>query len=197
MQDQQPEPEQLPHLTIPRATVFYVAVFALACLWSAFTEPGLDLLLRAPKALAVPWWAGGALAGLGLVALTMLAEPIFPALRRLSEQLAPLVAPFHTSRILTFALLSGICEEALFRGPMQHGLGYVLASLIFALLHGGTSRRFIAWSTFALLAGLCFGLLAEIYGSFWPAALAHVVVNGINLRRLAPVWSRLADKEQQ
>ena len=179
------------------ATVFYAAVFALACAWAAFTEPGLDLLLRAPKDLALPWWAGGVLVGVGLVLLTILAEPVFPALRRLSEQLAPLVAPFHASRILSLALLSGICEEALFRGPMQHGLGYVPASLIFALLHGGTSRRFIAWSTFALLAGLCFGLLAEIYGSFWPAALAHVVVNGINLRRLAPVWSRLADKEQQ
>ena len=198
MRDEQPpDADEAPQLGVGMAIIFYGLVLAAALVWAAFTEPGLDLMLAAPRELAVPWWAAGLATGLALVLATMVAEPIFPALRRLAQQMAPVVAPFHLRRIGTLALLSGLCEEALFRGPMQHSLGYVAASVIFALLHGGISKRYIAWSTFALVAGLCFGLLTELYGSFWPAALAHVVVNGINLRRLQPVWQAMADREEQ
>ncbi len=195
MNPTEPDLPEMPRLTLGMATVFYLALGGIAAAWAAFTEPGLNLLLRAPKDLALPWWLAGLAVGLLLVLATMLAEPRVPALRRLSELLAPMVAPFHPGRIALLALLSGVCEEALFRGPFQHSLGYVAASVVFGLMHGGLSKRYIAWSTFALVAGLTFGLLAEVYGSFWPAALAHVVVNGINLRRLKAVWLRLEGKE--
>ncbi len=190
-----PAPPDLPRLTLPMAAVFYLGFGAVAVAWAAFTEPGVELLWRAPAEHSVPWWLAGPGVGLLLVLATILAEPRVPALRKLSELLAPMVAPFHLPRIAVLAMLSGVCEEALFRGPFQHSLGYVAASVIFGLLHGGLSKRYIAWSTFALIAGLSFGLLAEVYQSFWPAALAHVVVNGINLRRLQAVWLRLEGKE--
>ena len=133
---------------------------------------------------SLPWWLAGLLVGAGLVAVSWLAERLWPAMARLSAELAASVGPVGVGQAVVWALASGLAEEALFRGAVQHALGYVAASLIFALLHGGVSRRLIAWSTFALLAGLCFGLLVEAYGCLWPAVLAHVVVNAINLRRL-------------
>ena len=195
--ERSPDTTEAPQLGVGMAAVFYGLTLAGALAWAAFTEPGVDLLLASPRDLALPWWGAGLGTGLALVLATMVAEPLSPALRRLARQMAPMVAPFHPSRIVALALLSGICEEALFRGPVQHSLGFVGAALIFALLHGGISKRYIAWSTFALVAGLCFGLLTELYGSCWPAALAHVVVNGINLRRLQPVWQAMAKGEGQ
>lgn len=177
-------PTTPPALTTPAAVAFYLGVLLVAVVWAFFTEPGLSLLTAWPQERAVPWWAAGLAAGLALVVGTMLAEPVFPALQRLSAELAQMLVPITPARVVILALLSGLCEEALFRGPVQHSLGYVLASLAFALLHGGLSARYFAWSTFALIAALLFGLLAELYSSFWPGALAHVVVNGINLRRL-------------
>ncbi len=184
MEHRPDDKDALPRLSTPMAVSFYLGMLFVAMLWSALTEPGLELLLRAPALRAIPWWGAGVGVGVVLVFGTMIAEPIFPAMRQLVEELAPIVAPFDAGRVLTLAICSGVAEEALFRGPCQHTLGYVVTSVLFALLHGGFSRRYIAWSTFALVAGLSFGLLVQAYGSVWPAVLAHIVVNAINLRRL-------------
>lgn len=176
--------------------LFYLGMLGIAALWASWTDPGLAMLWRAPVTRTVPGVAAGVGVGLGLVVVTMLAEPWVPALRRLAEEIAEVVAPVTAGRVMTFALASGIAEEALFRGPVQHSVGFVLASVGFALLHGGISSRYIAWSTFALLAGLSFGVLAEAYQSIWPPAIAHVVVNGINLARLARI-ATAADGEDK
>jgi len=175
---------QRPHLRLALAAAFYGALLVAAAGWAVLTEPGLALLTGQPVARAVPWWAAGLGAGLALVLLTSLAESCTPAVRELAQELAVLVAPATWPRVLVLAVLSGVCEEALFRGPVQHVFGFVLASVGFALLHGGLSPHYRVWSAFALLAGLTFGALAVAYASPWPAALAHVVVNAINLRRL-------------
>jgi len=177
-------PDARATLTIPAMVSFYLATLFVAVVWAAFTEPGFDLLLGAPADKAVPWWAAGAGTGIALVLMSIAAEPLMPSLRRLARELAAILQPITIPRVLAIALCSGIAEEALFRGPVQHSIGYVAASVVFALLHGGVSQRYIAWSTFALVAGLSFGLLADVYGSVWPPALAHVVVNGINVTRL-------------
>jgi membrane protease YdiL (CAAX protease family) len=80
--------------------------------------------------------------------------------------------------------LSGLAEEALFRGPVQYVAGLWLTSLGFGLLHGGSRRELWPWTLFAMVAGLAFGELTRRYGSPWPATLAHVLVNAVNLRRL-------------
>ena len=173
-----------PRLSLSVAAAFYAGTLALAVGWAWLTEPGLALLTAPPAALPLPWWAAGLATGLALVGISALAERSLPAMRELAAELALLVGTSDVPRALILALLSGVAEEALFRGPVQHALGYVIASVGFALLHGGVSARYLPWSTFALLAGLSFGLLAEAYHSVWPAALAHVVVNAINLHRL-------------
>ncbi len=172
-------------MTTPAVVSFYLAVLCAAIVWAGFSEPGLVMLWRLPVEASVPGWAAGIATGLALVVASIIAEPFVPSLRRLSREIRQAVAPITTTRVAVLALTSGIAEEALFRGPVQHSFGYVVASVLFALLHGGLSKRYIAWSTFALLAGLSFGLLVEVYQSIVPAALAHVVVNGINLARLA------------
>ncbi len=179
------KPADLPHLRLASAVAFYVGVLVLAAIWSMLMSAGLLPILAIPKDKTLPWWLAGVGAALAIVVVTALAERHSPALRRLSAELGDLVAPVTLPRVLVLAGLSGICEEALFRGPVQQTLGLVPAALVFALLHGGLSRRYLAWSLFALLAGLCFGVLADVYASVAPAAIAHIVVNAINLRRLA------------
>lgn len=178
-----PHPAE-PALGLGPAALFYAAILAVAVIASLWTQPGLALLTAQPRPLALPWWLAGAGAGLGIVIATALVQRRSQALQRLADELAEMVAPVTWPRVAVLALLSGICEESLFRGPLQHAIGLLPAALAFALLHGGLARRYLAWSAFALVAGLAFGLLADAYASILPAALAHIVVNAINLRRL-------------
>lgn len=172
-------------MTTGMVVVFYGATMAVALAWSAFTDGGAPRLWRAPVAIdSQPWWLAGLLAGTALLALSWLAEAVWPAMRNLTAELAAALGPIGTGRAVAWALASGLAEEALFRGPVQDLVGWPIAALLFAAMHGGTSRRLIAWSTFALCAGALFGLLADRYNSLWPAVLAHVLVNGVNLRRL-------------
>ena len=166
------------------ATLFYGAVAGVAVLGAAWTSAGVRLLTRAPLARPCPWWVAGLAAGAGLVAATRLAEHLWPALRRLGSELAKLVGPCHWPRVLALAGLSGLAEEALFRGPVQDFAGLWLTAALFAGLHGGGRRELWSWTVFALVAGVVFGALAQVYASPWPAAVAHVLVNALNLRRL-------------
>jgi uncharacterized protein len=195
--DQQPPDEIAPQkMTSPMVLSFYAAVLFVAVVWAGLSEAGVESLWRLPVERALPGWLAGVLVGLTLVLVTAIAEPLMPSLRSLSAEIAGLVAPITAGRVVVFALSSGIAEEALFRGPVQNTLGYVVASVLFALLHGGVSARYIAWSTFALVAGLSFGLLADQYASIWPSVIAHVVVNAINLARLARVTPETDDQGQ-
>lgn len=182
-----------PPLTMRTAALFYAVLFVLAVAWAGMTRPGVHLLLGSPVERSLPWWGAGLLACLALIVVTVILESRSAGLRRIGAEMAQVVAPITWPRALGLALFSGVAEEALFRGPLQYALiaslggpaGYAVTSLAFALLHGGVKPRYLPWSTFALLAGLVFGLLAGAYESPWPAALAHVVVNAVNLRRLA------------
>ncbi len=83
------------------------------------------------------------------------------------------------------AILSGLGEELFFRAAMQPSLGLLPTSLLFALLHLQPGRGPGAWSLFALAAGLLLGLLTLQTGNILAATVAHILVNWVNLRRLA------------
>lgn len=134
------------------------------------------------------WWIDlglGVASGLLLLALWWAAERVFPLARELGGLLAQALGPLTGSEALALALLSGFAEELFFRGAVQGTLGWVAATLLFGLLHSGPGRPFRLWTMFALVAGVVFGLVMEWRGNLLGPVAGHVLVNAVNLRRLA------------
>ena len=134
------------------------------------------------------WWLDLAL-GIGagglLLGIWKAAEIAFPLARQLESQLADLLGPLTPSEVMALALLSGVAEELFFRGAVQGAVGWIPASLLFALLHTGPGPAFRLWAVFAALAGLLLGALMMWRGNLLGPILAHGLVNGVNLWRLA------------
>jgi membrane protease YdiL (CAAX protease family) len=153
--------------------------------------------------------AGGCAAGLGIGLAIVLAGVRLERVAwyrrmalRLREAVVRLLGPDLRRPAFVVALYSSVGEEALFRGVLQPWLiscaggvlppaaaavaGVVGASLVFALSHlapGVDELR--PWPAFAVVVGLLLGGLTVCAGSLLPAVLAHVVINWLNLRRLA------------
>ena len=127
----------------------------------------------------------GVAAGLSLVALWWMVGRRFSAARRFEDLLSGLLGSLDTTQAIGLALLSGFAEELFFRGAVQDAWGFWLASALFAALHTGRDRGLWVWTVFALLAGALFGGLVLWTGNLLAAIVAHVLVNAINLTRLA------------
>lgn len=160
------------------AALFYGALVLVAGAIGALLgrnvfEPG------GPLALALSL---GAATSAATVALGVVAYRAFPVLRNLSEEIAPLVVDGARGRdLVLLALLSGVGEEALFRGALQPEIGIVAASLLFGALHIGPDRRYLAWTAWAVGAGFLFGALYEWTGGILAPALAHALHNAATL----------------
>jgi CAAX protease family protein len=161
-------------------------VLALAGgLWIGFARGVIPLALfvdrrRFPLDLAV-----GVAAGLLLVGVWRLASRLLPAARDLEAALARVLGAIPASEAIALALLSGFAEELFFRGAVQGVVGFLPATLLFALLHSGPGRAFRLWTIFAALAGLLFGGLLLWRGNLLAPVTGHFVVNAINLRNLS------------
>ncbi|HVR30006.1 MAG TPA: CPBP family intramembrane glutamic endopeptidase, partial [Thermoanaerobaculia bacterium] len=107
------------------------------------------------------------------------------AARRFEALLRGVLGSLDASQAVGLALLSGFAEELFFRGAVQGAWGYGWATVLFAALHTGRDRGLWVWTVFALAAGLAFGGLVIWTGNLLPAVVAHVLVNAINLTRLA------------
>jgi membrane protease YdiL (CAAX protease family) len=105
--------------------------------------------------------------------------------QRLAEALASLLGPLGLSTCLLLAAVSGIAEEALFRGALQPRVGLVAASLIFGLAHFVPRREYAPWTVFSVAAGLLLGLLFEATGNLVAPIVAHAGINAVNLRLLS------------
>lgn len=136
-----------------------------------------------------PWdalWAVAAtLPPLGLFWLCLKTpwEPIRTITRILDETLVPLFRDCTTMQLLAIAAMAGLGEEMVFRGVLQaaaaeeiggaygDGLGLLIASVLFGLLHPITP-------TYALLAGL----IGLYLGWLWLATgnlLTPIIVHGL------------------
>ncbi len=109
--------------------------------------------------------------------------------RFLEGHLAGALEGLHLSQALLLALASGVAEELLFRGVIHAALvgslglpqGLVLGAVIFGLAHLGPDRRFLGWTAYAVVMGLCLGGLFHLTGSLQAPIALHVTVNGLSL----------------
>jgi membrane protease YdiL (CAAX protease family) len=153
--------------------------------WIGFREGEIPLRLFLDVR---EWWLDlllGVGAGLLLLGLWKGAERGSSLARDLEEQLGEALGPLGWQEVIALAVLSGFAEELFFRGAVQEAFGWLPATVLFALLHTGPGRAFRLWTLFALLAGLLFGGLMELRGNLLGPVVAHVLVNAINLWRLA------------
>lgn len=131
--------------------------------------------------------AVGVVTACGTVASGLLLYRWSPAIREISDELAPRLVDGARGRYLILvSVFSGVGEEALFRGALQPSLGIVLASLLFGAIHVGPDRRFLIWTLWAVGAGFLFGFLYEWTGGILAPMTAHVLHNAATLL----LWKR-------
>lgn len=120
-----------------------------------------------------------------LLAVWEAGRRVFPSARQLEARLAELLGPIDPSEVVGLALLSGFAEELFFRGAVQGSWGWLAATALFALLHTGPGPVFRLWTLFAAIAGLVLAGLMIWRGNLLAPVVAHGLLNGINLARLA------------
>jgi membrane protease YdiL (CAAX protease family) len=163
------------------AVLFYgpLILFAYALLlwrhgWGLFRpEPGW-----------IAWSVAAALLALGVVVLSRWLGGRFSWARDMEGEFLQVLGPLTPMEAVALALLSGIGEEAFFRGVLQPRLGLLWTTTIFGAVHVPFSVRLIPWTIFAWLMGLVLGLLFDWSGSLVPPVVAHALINGINLMAL-------------
>jgi hypothetical protein len=129
--------------------------------------------------------------GLGLVAGTLVILLSDQLTRRtragdaLARALADTLGPLAPAQCALLAGLSGVAEEAFFRGVLQPWLGLAAASLLFGLAHFVPRRDLLPWSVFAVAAGFLLGMLFESTGNLVAPVTAHATINAVNLHLLS------------
>jgi membrane protease YdiL (CAAX protease family) len=159
--------------------ILEASLLLIAAIWLHFSNIHLlEKLQIVPTAFL--WGLGAAtLSTLLTVILIILGKniPGLIELRKMSEEtLAPLLHKFNFVDILLLSVVSGFCEEVLFRGVIQSQGGIWATSLAFGLFHDPSLRQ-KAYVIFACLAGLGLGYLYNSTGNLWSAISAHVVHN--------------------
>jgi uncharacterized protein len=166
------------------AWLFYLALALAGALWIGLRRGVIPLRLFVdPRA----WWidtALGAGAGLALLGFWQALLARLAAARRLEGHLAELLGGLSVPQAVALAAISGFAEELFFRGAVQGAVGWLAASLLFALLHSGPGREFRLWTLFAASAGLLFGALMLWRGNLLAPVVAHFLVNAVNLGRM-------------
>jgi membrane protease YdiL (CAAX protease family) len=181
-----PGPRPRPPL-VRLALVFYGALLLAALAWAAFAGRSLVWLPPASAGTAgSPLWAFGA--GVLMAAIVVLVSRQLTERTRFGEQLARSLAaalgPLTLAECWLLALVSGIAEEAFFRGALQPQIGLLAASLVFGAAHFVPRRELLPWTLFAVVAGFLLGWLYDATGSLLAPIVAHAGINGINLRLL-------------
>jgi len=128
---------------------------------------------------------GLALAGIGvgavIVGVVHVGIRAVPGVDRAAKEMAGMLGPITPREAIWLAVFSGLAEELLFRGALWSHLGLWGTTLLFGLVHIVPRRALWGYPLFAAGAGLMLGILRDASGSVFPAMLAHVTVNGLNL----------------
>lgn len=167
------------------AWIFYLVLALAGGLWIGWRQGqvGLGEFIDLQT-----WWLDlglGAAAGLLLLGIWELARRHFGTARQLESQLAEILGPLQPPEIIGLALISGFAEELFFRGAVQGSWGWFPATVLFALLHTGPGAAYRVWTAFAGIAGLVLAGLMVWRGNLLAPVVAHALVNGLNLGKLA------------
>lgn len=173
------------------ALFFYGALGCIALVWRMST-PGASILHAPghPTSFDGVGGVGGALlAGLLVGGISLGLSEALTRLSDLGESLADtlgesLVGISMADGIL-LAFASGVAEEMFFRGALQPAVGLVWASVLFGACHFLPRKELVLWSVYAVAMGFALGWLFEATGHLVAPIAAHVLVNAVNLPRLA------------
>jgi membrane protease YdiL (CAAX protease family) len=170
------------------ALLFYGLLLGVA--WLIALWAGVSLLYLSPEAaraglrpLRDP--AVGFLTGALVVVLSHQLTERLPAGARLADALGAVLGRLSIPECLLLAAISGVAEEAFFRGLLQPFVGLLAASLIFGLAHFVPRRDLAPWALFAVIAGFVLGALFELTGNLVAPVVAHATINAVNLRLLS------------
>jgi len=170
------------------AALFYGSLTVVAAIWCGLRGFGVSLTGQSPAASLLL----GATTAACTLSLGLLAYRVLPALRSISEELAPrLVDGADRRSLVLVSVFSGVGEEAFFRGAIQQEFGLVAASLLFGLAHIGPDRRYLVWTAWAVLAGFVFGALYDLSGGLLAPVSAHAAHNAATLL----LWKRSRTKK--
>jgi membrane protease YdiL (CAAX protease family) len=166
----------------------YTLLAAAALAWNGWAGRHWAYLDPAAAEAGVRW---GRDLGLGLVLAAAVIGVSHVVTTRtrwgadLARELAALLGPLTLAECAALAALSGIAEEAFFRGALQPRLGWLAASVLFGLAHWAPRRTLWPWTGFALITGGALGALFEATGNLVAPITAHAAINAVNLRLLA------------
>lgn len=181
------------------ALIFYGLMGCAALLWR-MAVPGESILYPSLEAAKGAWSLGAAVfvglaVGLAAVGVSELLTRWTDLGEGLADVLGESLAGIGMGDAILLALASGVAEEMLFRGALQPAVGLVWASLIFGACHFLPRKELMLWSVYAVLMGLAFGWLYQWTGHLVAPIAAHVLVNGINLPRLARRYEERSSDE--
>ncbi len=170
------------------ALIFYALMLLAAALWSAIAGDSLfyasvSAEARGPDPLRD--LAAGALAGAIVIGLSRQLTRHSRWGADLARALAAVLGKLSLAHCVLLAAVSGIAEEAFFRGALQPRIGLLGASLLFGLAHFVPRREFLPWAGFSVAAGFLLGALFSATGNLLAPVVAHALINAVNLRMLS------------
>jgi membrane protease YdiL (CAAX protease family) len=168
--------------------IFYGLMAVVAVIWRLGIQ-GEPILFGSPEAAQrglrwLPDLGAGLASGAIVLVLSRWMTRRTSWGEALARALAGTLVGISVPNSLLLALASGFAEEMLFRGALQPQVGWLVASLLFGLLHFIPRRELLPWTGFALLVGALFGALFLWTGNLVAPVAAHVLVNAVNLPML-------------
>ena len=170
------------------ALLFYGALGCIALVWRMST-PGASILHAPDHPTSFDGVGGALLAGLLVGGISLGLSEALTRLSDLGESLADTLGEslvgISTADGILLAFASGVAEEMFFRGALQPAVGLVWASVLFGACHFLPRKELVLWSVYAVAMGFALGWLFEATGHLVAPMAAHVLVNAVNLPRLA------------